>query len=109
MHTIEVSELRDRLAAGSIHLLDVRSAEELETARIAGPLSHIPLQELPQRLGELSGVSNPDAPIAVLCHHGMRSEMAARFLERNGYTNVSNVSGGIDAWSALVDPSVPRY
>ncbi len=109
MHTIEVSELRDRLALGSIHLLDVRSPEELERARIKGPLTHIPLQELPQRLEELGGGSNLQAPIAVLCHHGMRSEMAARFLERNGFTDVSNVSGGIDAWSVSVDPSVPRY
>ncbi len=109
MHIIEVAELRDRLASGSIHLLDVRSAEELECARITAPLTHIPLQELPQRLEELGGSSNLQAPIAVLCHHGMRSEMAARFLERNGFTDVSNVSGGIDAWSVSVDPSVPRY
>jgi rhodanese-related sulfurtransferase len=109
MQIIEVSELRDRLASGSILLLDVRSAEELECARIRGPLTHIPLQELPQRLEELGSGSNLHAPIAVLCHHGMRSEMAARFLERNGFTDVSNVSGGIDAWSVSVDPSVPRY
>ncbi|HEY1078324.1 MAG TPA: rhodanese-like domain-containing protein [Fontimonas sp.] len=109
MQIIEAAALRDRLARNGIHLLDVRSAEELELARIDAPLTHIPMQELPQRLAELSGISNPDAPIAVLCHHGMRSEMAARFLERNGFTDVFNVAGGIDAWSVSVDPSVPRY
>ncbi|HZN11235.1 MAG TPA: rhodanese-like domain-containing protein, partial [Blastocatellia bacterium] len=47
--------------------------------------------------------------IVLHCHHGMRSEQASAFLARQGFTNVKNMIGGIDAWSARVDPSVPRY
>jgi len=104
MKIIDVTELKNLLAAGSVTLLDVRSAEELDIARIEGA-RHIPLSELPQRFSELDA----GAPLAVLCHHGARSEMAARFLEKNGFGDVANVAGGIDAWSLNVDPAVPRY
>jgi rhodanese-related sulfurtransferase len=104
MRTIDVHELQQLLADGKIMLLDVRGDDEFSYAAIAGSV-HIPLPELPRRADEL----NPARPIAVLCHHGLRSEMAARWLERNGFTDVSNVAGGIDAWSMHVDPTVPRY
>lgn len=103
MQTIPVQELASRAARGDT-VLDVRTAEELALATFPGA-RHIPMQELPGRLAEL----NPAAPIVVLCHHGVRSEMAARFLERNGFGDVSSVAGGIDAWSTQVDASVPRY
>jgi rhodanese-related sulfurtransferase len=98
----QLQELRDRRP--DLVVLDVRTADELAIAALPGA-RHIPLQELPHRLGELE----PTAPIAVLCHHGARSEMAARFLERNGFDTVSNVVGGIDAWSEQIDPAVARY
>lgn len=104
MKTFSVRDLKERLDDGRTILLDVRSADELELARIEAAV-HIPLNELPLRIGEL----NPQAPIAVLCHHGMRSEMAARFLEKNGFADVANVAGGIDAWSQQIDSGVPRY
>lgn len=104
MKILTVEQLRDLRQSGSVILVDVRGADELELAAIDGAM-HLPLHELPQRLGELER----DAPIAVLCHHGGRSEMAARFLEKNGYTDIANVAGGIDAWSLGVDPDVPRY
>ncbi|WP_293367826.1 rhodanese-like domain-containing protein [Nevskia sp.] len=85
-------------------LLDVRMPEEIDLAALPGAVC-IPLAELGQRVGEL----NPSASIAVLCHHGVRSEMAGRFLERNGFADVSHLIGGIDAWSQLIDPAVPRY
>lgn len=85
-------------------VVDVRTAEEVQIAALAGAIN-IPMNELPARIGEL----DPKAPIAVLCHHGMRSEMASRFLERNGFTDVAHLEGGIDAWSAVIDSSVPRY
>lgn len=103
MQTISVQELKAQLAQGAA-LLDVRTAEELALATFPGA-THIPMQELPARLAEL----NRDSPLVVLCHHGVRSEMAARFLERNGFANVSSVAGGLDAWSTQVDPSIPRY
>ena len=85
-------------------LLDVRMPEEIEIAALPGAIN-IPLAELAQRVGEL----NPSAAIAVLCHHGVRSEMAGRILARNGFADVSHLIGGIDAWSQTVDPTIPRY
>jgi rhodanese-related sulfurtransferase len=104
MNILSVSQLQQRLADHSITLLDVREAEELAIAAIH-PAVHIPLQQLPSRLAEL----DPQAPIAVLCHHGMRSEMAARLLISKGFAEVANVAGGIDAWSLQIDSSVGRY
>lgn len=104
MRNLAPEELKTLLAAGNTLLLDVRTPEELEIASLPGALN-IPLNELPARLSEL----NPAAPIVVLCHHGVRSEMAGRLLERNGFADVSHLSGGIDAWSQDIDPQVPRY
>jgi rhodanese-related sulfurtransferase len=104
MRNLSPAELKALLDDRSVVLLDVRQAEELEIAQLPGAL-HIPLNELPARLGEL----NPQAPIAVLCHHGVRSEMAGRLLERNGFASVAHLSGGIDAWSQQIDPALPRY
>jgi rhodanese-related sulfurtransferase len=104
MQNLSPTALKALLDTGSITLLDVRTDEELELARLDGAV-HIPLAELSARSGEL----NPLAPIAVLCHHGVRSELAGRLLERNGFADVSHLIGGIDAWSEAVDPSIPRY
>jgi rhodanese-related sulfurtransferase len=89
-------------------VLDVREAWELQTASVkpAGfALSTIPMQSIPGRIAELDA----DAPIACLCHHGMRSQQVALFLSRNGFGTVVNIAGGIDAWSAELDGTVPRY
>jgi rhodanese-related sulfurtransferase len=104
MKLISVHDLRAQLTAGSTTLIDVRTDEELAIAALPGAL-HLPMAELQTRLGEL----DPDTSIAVLCHHGVRSEMAARFLERNGFKDVSSVVGGIEAWSSEIDATVPRY
>jgi monothiol glutaredoxin len=50
-----------------------------------------------------------DTPIVFQCHHGVRSQQAAEYFRREGFRNLYNLQGGIDAWSLLVDPSVPRY
>lgn len=89
-------------------LLDVREPWEVQTACVSEDgfkLLAIPMREVPARLAEL----DPDQPIACLCHHGMRSQQVANFLVQNGFTEVVNLQGGIDAWSHEVDPSVPRY
>ena len=104
MQNLSPEQLKALLDQGQVRLLDVRQAEELEIASIEGA-THIPLNELPARLGEL----DPQQPIAALCHHGVRSEMAGRLLERNGFTQVAHLSGGIDAWSQAIDPAIPRY
>lgn len=104
MKLLTVAELKQRLAQAPLTVVDVRTDEELAIAALPGAL-HIPMHELPQRIGELPA----EGPVAVLCHHGVRSEMAARFLERNGFSDVYSVAGGIDAWSLTIDTSVPRY
>lgn len=90
--------------ASRMLLLDVRETFERETAAIQ-PSVHIPMNDIPDRHGELPR----DRRIVVYCHHGTRSEMVAAYLEGEGFTDVANLTGGIDAWSERVDPSVPRY
>jgi rhodanese-related sulfurtransferase len=85
-------------------LLDVREAWELSIARIDVAL-HMPMNDVPDRLEEL----NPDQEIVVLCHHGRRSRQVVVFLKQSGFRQVLNLVGGIDAWSAEVDPGVPVY
>ena len=102
---IEVGELaRWRAEGRDVTVLDVRSPEEYDIARIEGS-TLIPLHELPDRLGEL----DPAATIVAHCHHGMRSARATELLRRMGFARARNLAGGIDAWSRQVDPDVPRY
>lgn len=84
-------------------LLDVREPEEFAIANLGGIL--IPLSDLPSRYDEL----NPNDEIVVMCHHGVRSMHAVGFLKQKGFENIKNLSGGIDAYSHRVDPSIPRY
>jgi rhodanese-related sulfurtransferase len=89
-------------------LLDVREAWEVALAaiRIDGVAArHIPMNSIAQALAEL----DPALPVICICHHGMRSAQVAAFLERQGFATVYNLAGGIDAWSAQIDPAVPRY
>jgi rhodanese-related sulfurtransferase len=85
-------------------LLDVREPWEHETARIEGS-QLVPMGEIPARVAELDA----EREIVAICHHGGRSMQVAMFLEKNGFANVHNLSGGVDAWSRTVDPSVPLY
>jgi rhodanese-related sulfurtransferase len=103
-----VDELaRRRGAAGEYGwptLLDVREPWEVEICRLPDSVN-IPLAELPGRLGTLPR----DNVLVVLCHHGVRSRQAAQWLRANGIANAVNLSGGIDAWARLVDPSMRIY
>lgn len=109
MQQVMPSQLADwaRTQAQRPVLLDVREGWELQTAS-ARPAEldfvHMPMQTIPARLQEL----DRSRPIACLCHHGGRSQQVAHFLASHGYA-VVNVAGGIHAWSAQVDPSVPVY
>ncbi len=87
-------------------LLDCRTADEYAVAHIDGSRL-IPMQELPARLAELE--SWRDKPIVVHCHHGMRSLKVAQWLREQGFSFAQSMTGGIDAWSAEIDPAVPRY
>jgi rhodanese-related sulfurtransferase len=87
-------------------LLDVRRPDEFETARIEGS-TLIPLAELESRLAELEEWKG--RPIVVHCHKGGRSAKACGLLADKGFIRVTNLAGGIDAWSLTVDVDVPRY
>ena len=94
--------------SGATVVLDVREPWELEVAGLQPQgfeLVTIPMNEVPARLGEL----DPDRPVACLCHHGTRSQRVAMYLVSNGFGQVANIAGGIDAWSLERDAAVPRY
>jgi len=89
-------------------VLDVREPWEIATASLsidAAPTVCIPMNEIPDRLGELPA----GQPVLCLCHHGMRSLQVAAFLEHQGFIEVYNIAGGIDAWAVEIDPKVARY
>ncbi len=89
-------------------VLDVREPWELQTASVKADgfeLIAMPMRSVPARHMELQR----DQPIACLCHHGGRSAQVAHFLMQNGFTQIVNIQGGINAWSSEVDPSIPTY
>lgn len=102
---ISATELKQKLDAGEkLVIVDVREPDEYATCKIPGS-TLIPLQTIPERFGEL----NKDDTIVLQCHHGRRSLMAIEFLREKGFTKLINLTGGIDAWSCEVDPTVKRY
>lgn len=94
----------DQSRSTGVVLLDVREPFELDIASVDGVL-HIPMQEIPARLRELP----PDRALVIMCHSGGRSRRVAEFLAQQGFAEVFNLKGGIDAWSTEIDPQVPRY
>ena len=104
---ISVSEAKRRLDAPQPpRLIDVREADEYGIAHIAGA-ELLPLSQWPAlAAGKLT---DPAQPLLVHCHHGGRSGRATEFLLQNGFTDVTNIAGGIDAWAVEIDPSIPRY
>jgi sulfur-carrier protein adenylyltransferase/sulfurtransferase len=85
-------------------IIDVRERWEYDIAHLE-PSVLIPLSTLPSAVDTLDRAQR----YALLCHHGMRSEMAANWLAQQGFAALINIEGGIDAWSVDVDPTVPRY
>jgi adenylyltransferase/sulfurtransferase len=100
-------ELQRRLAGGErIVIVDVREPWEWALGTIAAPdLRRIALGDLPSRWREL----DPADEIVLVCHAGVRSAMALAFLRRAGFPRLRNLTGGTDAWSDEVDPSLPKY
>ncbi len=102
---MDVTELKAKMDRGDrFTLLDVREPHEYQICRIPGS-QLIPLGELPKRLAEL----NPADDIVVHCKSGVRSAKAVDLLTKSGFSKVTNLAGGITAWSDKVDPSVPKY
>ncbi|WP_264326823.1 rhodanese-like domain-containing protein [Romeriopsis navalis] len=106
---ITVTELAQRIAeAADLQLVDVREPSELATAQIPGFIN-LPLSEAEQWSQNIQAHLDPSKETLVLCHHGMRSAQMTGWLMQQGFGNVKNIVGGIAAYSAQVDPSVPRY
>jgi len=102
---LKPEEAQVQLKAGTIEfILDVREPDEFELASISGSIQ-IPMGLI---LGQLPQIPK-DKTGLVICHHGMRSAYVIKQLQKNGYTNLWNLRGGIDAWSIHVDESIPRY
>ena len=106
MQEITASELKAKLDAGEdIQLIDVRQPNEHAFARIEGA-KLIPLGEIMSRIGEI----DPSREVVIHCKMGGRSARAIEFLEHSGFKgSLSNLVGGITAWSNEIDSTVPKY
>ena len=104
---LPVTALHEWLADGGRAaplILDVREPWEHAICRIE-QAQLLPMQEIPERCAELPR----DRDIVVVCHHGVRSRFAARFLAGSGFAPVFNLTGGVEAWAADADPTLARY
>lgn len=99
----EAKQLRDA-APDRIVIIDVREPFELDICRIANA-EHIPMRQIPERAPTLP----KDKHLLILCHAGGRSRRVTEYLRAQGFDAVTNIAGGIDAWSEQIDPTLRRY
>jgi len=104
-YEISPSEAVELLKDKKARLIDVREPWEFQAARIEGSVL-MPMGDVPSRANQ---ELDPDERIVVLCHHGMRSLNTTVWLRNQGFENAQSLRGGIDAWSAEVDPTISRY
>lgn len=107
MKPISAADLASWLADGTRTpplLLDVREPWETKICAIAGS-QPMPMQQVPAQFNSI----DPQQSVICVCHHGGRSAQVAMFLQRQGYEDVYNLTGGVDAWARQVDPSMPVY
>ena len=111
MHAVTIEEvtvekLQARLENGNAKpiLLDVREPFEFQIASMDGSVL-IPMNQIPERLDEL----DKEQAIVVICHHGMRSENVAYYLDQQGFSRIFNLTGGIDAWARSCDSAMALY
>lgn len=107
-YEISPRELKELLASGvknGFVLLDVREPWEQEEARIEGSIL-MPMGDIPSRAHQ---ELDPESHIVAVCHHGVRSMSVTAWLRDQGFERAQSLRGGIDAWSAEVDSSIPRY
>ena len=107
MKTLSAPELAHWLADSKRPrplLLDVREPWEQQICQISGS-ELVPMRTLPARIDELGR----DQPVVCICHHGRRSAYVAMFLAQQGFGDVYNLTGGVDAWARQIDAQMPTY
>ncbi|MBW4649508.1 MAG: rhodanese-related sulfurtransferase [Kastovskya adunca ATA6-11-RM4] len=107
---ISVNELARRLTESpeKLQLIDVREPQEVAIACLEN-FHNLPLSQFAEWSEQVPVNFDPDAETLVLCHHGVRSAQMCQWLISQGFSNVKNITGGIDAYSWQVDPTVPQY
>ena len=104
-YEISATDAAALLKQKGARLIDVREPWEFETARVEGSLL-MPMGDVPSRAHQ---ELDPEGRLVVVCHHGIRSMNVTVWLRNQGFEQAQSVRGGIDAWSAEVDPAIARY
>ena len=105
---VEAFNLKLQENSGTLQLIDVREPHEIAIASLPGFKAY-PLSQYSTWGEQILDQLDPNGETYVLCHHGMRSAQMCGWLSQQGFTSVINISGGIDAFSQLVDAQIPRY
>lgn len=95
-------------SSDSVQLIDVREPQEVATAAISG-FVNLPLSQYEHWASQIHDRFDPDKETLVMCHHGIRSAQMCYWLNQQGFSNVKNIIGGIDAYALAIDASIPRY
>jgi len=107
MIEITPEEVKAKLDAGeALHVIDVRENHEVAICAL-DDAEHIPMMSL--FLGMKTTAAAQDAPIVVICHHGIRSLEATQFLQMQGFEDVKSMAGGVEAWAVRIDSTMARY
>jgi rhodanese-related sulfurtransferase len=103
---LSVGELKERLDTHGhdFVLLDVRESWEIQICSLPESI-YIPMGQVPARLDEIDRQQD----VIIICHHGVRSQQVAYYLQSAGYEKLYNLRGGISAWSREIDASLPTY
>ena len=104
-YEVSPAEAAALLKERQARLIDVREPWEFSTAHVEDSIL-MPVGDVPSRAHQ---ELDPEERLVVMCHHGVRSMNVTVWLRNQGFENVQSLRGGIDAWSAEVDPSLPRY
>lgn len=103
---IDVQSVHSMLSSSDVALIDCREPSEWDTARIDGAVL-MPMSQWMQSIDQLAAFEGKR--VVVHCHHGGRSLRIVNWLRQNGFPEAQNMTGGIDEWSQVVNPQVPRY
>lgn len=106
--SVEALDERMKESRDTLQLIDVREPEEVNIAYIEG-FEVLSLSKFEEWSPEIKNRLKVDGETYVICHHGMRSAQMCQWLRSQGFTNVKNITGGIEAYACAVDPSLPRY